>query len=628
MKSFILQLVNPSITDRDPLLQWRCNSFYRTVLICLLVFTLPFLFLCAQMQYYRMMALMIVSNLVQIGVLYIVYKKKLTLAFSLFMCVNMTTLSVSLYLQGKNDVAYLFPFLVLLPGIFGTIHSIIAWELVVATIILTVAGIHPSMSLLPRTFTGETLGSLFYSEADHLSSALVYTLIAALLSFLLYSFIKDLFLNISCHNELLEKEVLRRREVQATVVQINEQLEHRVQTRTEQLRNSERKLHQSEKLRALGQLAGGIAHDFNNHLSGIMASAQVIKGLNIDNKDLDEITDLIITSTKSTAGLTKQLLTFARKRKMQMETIHLHEMIMDVVSLLKRTIDKKITIQTRLQADTFFIKGDFSLLHNALINLGLNARDAMAEGGSLTFETENVSFSPTDIKKIGDDMNPGGYVVISVKDTGRGIPEVLLTKIFEPFFSTKKGGNNSGMGLSAVYGTVKSHRGAVKVKSTFGAGTQFDLYFPIVHKDATKQDPVPAPADVKNFVQNTDALSVVIVDDENIVRESMRRLLEKEQMSIHTFSNGKDALEFIKIAQDAVHCVILDMIMPQMDGVTVLEKLRQFNSSVPVIFCSGYCEDPRLLYQIEKEKIPLLKKPYAAQNLVAAVRSVVCTTPC
>jgi signal transduction histidine kinase len=251
---------------------------------------------------------------------------------------------------------------------------------------------------------------------------------------------------------------------------------------------------QAEKMQALGQLAGGIAHDFNNHLSAIMGFAEILAE-QVEEDSLRSYAEMIALAATRSADLTRQLLAFARKGKYMAEPVDVHSIIAEVVTFLGRSIDKRITIRQNLSADPSSILGDASQIQNALLNLAINSRDAMPGGGELTFSTSSESLDETRCKGLSLDIIPGRYIKISITDTGKGIDQKNLQHLFEPFFTTKDVGEGTGMGLAAVYGTVRNHKGGISVFSRPGQGSTFDIYLPVT--DET-DNTITAPALASN----------------------------------------------------------------------------------------------------------------------------------
>lgn len=281
----------------------------------------------------------------------------------------------------------------------------------------------------------------------------------------------------------LRHEIAVRIESEDMLKKYQNQLEEMVQQRTQELQTANEHLRQAEKMEAIGQLAGGIAHDFNNQLMIIMGYCELLSKA-LDNKSTQwDYVKQIQTSGKRASDLTKQLLAFARKSVYKQQVVSINELASEVISLFSRSVDK-IQILSKLHAVNPYILGGPTQLQNVLLNLALNARDAMENGGTLTFETENLRFDRESDTVNNHKLPPGDYVSLSVKDTGTGIDPATMAHIFEPFFTTKEEGKGTGMGLATVYGMVSSHKGGIKVNSIVGKGTTFTLLFPAANENS------------------------------------------------------------------------------------------------------------------------------------------------
>ena len=282
---------------------------------------------------------------------------------------------------------------------------------------------------------------------------------------------------------LLESLLVESSEDHAAVEFSYEVGEAIVEQNLEWAKQLQEQLHQSEKMEAIGQLAGGIAHDFNNQLSGIMGYADILAGKLTDEKFKGHA-EAIVRAAKRSADLIQQLLAFARKGKYLSVPVNLHKLISEVAVLLERSIDKRITIQQILKAGPCLATGDPTQLQNVLLNIAINARDAMPEGGTIIFETAVVTLDAQYCAKHPYDITPGRYVQVCVTDNGVGMDDQTQMHIFEPFFTTKQLGRGTGMGLAAVYGTIKNHHGAINVYSEVGHGTTFKVYLPLAESAA------------------------------------------------------------------------------------------------------------------------------------------------
>jgi two-component system, cell cycle sensor histidine kinase and response regulator CckA len=378
----------------------------------------------------------------------------------------------------------------------------------------------------------------------------------------------------------------------------------------------EEQLRQAHKMEAIGQLAGGVAHDFNNQLTSIMGFADLIRHSAAGGKDLSEYADGILLSANRAADLTRQLLAFAHKGKYQTVWVDIHQVIGEVFTVLQHTIDKKITLKQHLGASPSEVRGDPSQLHTAFLNVALNARDAMPDGGELTFSTELVTIDKVQYVQPFD-LCPGMYCVISVRDTGTGMDAETQKHLFEPFFTTKEKG--TGMGLPAVYGIIKVHHGAVQVESQRGRGTTVRIYLPVLHD-------VKGPAHAQDadtaVYTSPKGLRVLFVDDESGVRRMAVELLKFLGHTAIVCENGLQAVEYYRNAWESVDLVVLDMIMPEMGGKETFRALKKINPAVKAILSSGYSLEGEAAQILREGVLGFIQKPYTAAGFAELLSSV------
>ncbi len=378
----------------------------------------------------------------------------------------------------------------------------------------------------------------------------------------------------------------------------------------------ERLLH-SEKMEAIGQLAGGIAHDFNNQLSSIVGYIELLHEGVHDRPELEKYTDNIMRATKRASDLTTQLLAFARKGKYQSVPVDVHSTIREVISLLQHSIDKRIVLKTHFHASPPYILGDPTQLQNALLNLALNARDAMPKGGELSFATSIVILDKQFCKQSSFELRPGDYLKIEVTDSGWGMDQKTQKHIFEPFFTTKPDGKGTGMGMAAVYGTVKNHKGAIEVHSKTGKGTTIQLYFPhITSKPDRKQQ---ADERIKLSKGST---HILVIDDEEMIRDVGSVMLNSLGYKASLCSNGAEAIEFFKNAWQDIDLVILDMVMPRMSGMETFLELKKINPHVKAILSSGYGADSEVQKILNAGVRGFIQKPFHRKDLSEKIAEV------
>ncbi|MBU0985294.1 MAG: PAS domain S-box protein, partial [candidate division Zixibacteria bacterium] len=327
---------------------------------------------------------------------------------------------------------------------------------------------------------------------------------------------------------------------------------------TEQ-RKLEEQLRQTWKMDSIGQLAGGVAHDFNNMLGGIIGAAELLAMTLSGNEEVREYVNMIINTAERAAELTGKLLSFSRKGPVVAASMDIHETIQESLAILERSIDRRIDLQTHLHADVSTLHGDATSLQNIVLNLGVNARDAMPDGGTLNVTTENVEFDEAYCARSPFDIAPGLHIHLSIMDTGCGMTADVQRRIFEPFYTTKLVGKGTGLGLAAVYGAVKDHRGAITVYSEPGRGTVFHLYFPV---DPTAV--VGPSVEVGEDQRGTGC--VLVVDDEEVIRTTAAHILENLGYEVMLAENGEQGVAQYAKHQHRIDVVILDMVMPRMNG--------------------------------------------------------------
>ncbi len=396
---------------------------------------------------------------------------------------------------------------------------------------------------------------------------------------------------------------------------------------TTERRALENQINQSQKMEMVGQLAGGIAHDFNNVLSAIMMATDFL--LNAHKPTDPSFQDImqIKQNANRAAALVRHLLAFSRKQTLRPQVLDLGESLSDIENLLKRLIGEKVKLEVVHGRDLWPIKVDLSQFEQVIVNLAVNARDAMPDGGKLTVRTANLTSEEAG-KLAYKGMPPADYVRIDITDTGTGIPADIVDKIFEPFFSTKEVGKGTGLGLSTVYGIVKQTGGFVYVDSEAGKGTSFHIFLPR-HHPALEVAPEPAvasnaakesPAEAKPRTDLTGQGTILLVEDEEGLRSLNARGLRSRGYSVVEASNGIEALEVLEEKNGAVDLVVSDVVMPEMDGPTLLKSMRERNPDLKIIFVSGYAEDAFEKSLPENQQFAFLPKPFTLSQLVAAVK--------
>lgn len=377
----------------------------------------------------------------------------------------------------------------------------------------------------------------------------------------------------------------------------------------------EEQLFQVQKLEAIGELAGGVAHDFNNLLTGIIGYANLLKTGDCKCPETAEIADSIEGAARRAAHLTSQLLGFARRGKNQIVPVDLHSVVCEVVDLLGRTLDKNIEIQPMLQASPSTVIGDPGQMQQMVLNLAVNARDAMPDGGQLMFRTECVDLDEA-YCRVHAEAAPGRYLCLSVMDTGIGIPRDILPRIFEPFFTTKEPSKGTGMGLSMVYGIVKNHGGSVQVYSELGHGSTFRVYLPVTARPSSDQAHALAPRVIRGRGR------VLLIDDEPVVRQMAARMLVELGYDVLVAGDGVEALEIYRDSWADIDLVLLDMIMPAMGGRECFKAMQQINPNVLALLSTGYGLNGAAQKILDEGVAGFVEKPYDLARLSQAVAAV------
>lgn len=370
---------------------------------------------------------------------------------------------------------------------------------------------------------------------------------------------------------------------------------------------------QSQKMEAIGTLAGGVAHDFNNLLTGIMGHAELIRTSGNLSAEVAGSMDVIETAAQRARELTAQLLGFSRKGPIQKKEVPINKMVLETIALLKRTIDKNIVIDAGLSNTPLEVMGDPGQITQILLNLAVNARDAMPDGGRLTFATKGVHIDEYFTLTHYEALAPGPYCIITVTDTGTGIAREKIDRIFEPFFTDKPAGKGTGLGLAMVYGVTKSHGGTVTVYSETGVGTTFNVYLPL------------SPNSPKDDLQKTAQApvagkgTILVVDDEPVLRTLARTMLEKLGYQTMLAGDGEEALQVYREHGASIDLVLLDMIMPKMGGRECVNHLLQINPQVKVVISTGFSLESIYPNPTDGRHFGLLQKPYRLQELSEVV---------
>lgn len=369
----------------------------------------------------------------------------------------------------------------------------------------------------------------------------------------------------------------------------------------------EKQVQQSRKMDAIGQLAGGVAHDFNNMLGGIVGSAELLQS-QVGDGELDQkLVDIILKASDRATDLTSKLLAFSRKSSLCAEVFDLHDAVYESVTLLEHSLDKRIDIQVDLKAENSRISGDLSQLQNVFLNLGINAGDAMSGGGVLSFSSRTVILEEAYCESSIFDLVSGPYIIVEVRDTGVGMPTHMLPRIFEPFFTTKPSHQGTGLGLAAAFGIVKQHNGSITLYSEEGRGTVFHVALPLVESEV-------AVVQAESVVSRGTG-RILVVDDEEVIRDTAENMLTRLGYEVVLACNGQEAFEVFEREKGCFDLVLMDMVMPVMNGQECFARLIESKPGIPVILCSGFMDDTTIEELKKSGLFGFIQKPYRTVTL-------------
>jgi PAS domain S-box-containing protein len=391
---------------------------------------------------------------------------------------------------------------------------------------------------------------------------------------------------------------------------------HSVRDLTSQ-RQLEEELHQSQKMDAIGRLAGGVAHDFNNLLTAITCYSDVLLTTLDETDERREDVREILKAAKRAAALTGQLLAFSRKQILQPTLLDLNAVVTDIEKMLRRVIGEDVRLDTALEPGLWPVRADKGQIDQVLVNLVVNARDAMPNGGALRIITRNVALETSRPHAHGV-VDAGEYVALEVSDAGTGIDPAVLPHLFEPFFTTKGPGKGTGLGLSTVYGVLRQSDGHIEVRSVLGEGTSFILYFP---RETAAAPPLPETK-VARAPENGTA-TILLAEDDASVRELVRMMLSKKGYHVLCASDGEQATEMAAKHGGAIDLLLTDVVLPGLNGREVAERMRAARPELRVLYMSGYTDDAILRRGVLAQRSSLIQKPFSAAELTSRVGELV-----
>ena len=385
----------------------------------------------------------------------------------------------------------------------------------------------------------------------------------------------------------------------------------------QELLDKEEELRQSQKMEAVGQLAGGIAHDFNNLLTAISGYTQlVLHRLEPDDPN-QAFLKQVAEAAERAAALTHQLLAFSRKQPVQLQAFQLNDRVSSMHGMLKHLIGEDVVLVTELDEELRIINADPSLLEQAMLNLVVNARDAIPVGGTVTIKTRNVVIDE-EATRVNRDAREGEFVCLSVRDTGTGMNRTTCERIFEPFFTTKEKGRGTGLGLSVVYGNVQQHKGWVEVDSELGKGSEFRVYLPIGERESeTQERQAPIEQDLSDHSER-----ILVVEDEDVVRDFACKVLRDKGYDVLDVGSAEEGIEVYKQESGEFDAVFSDVVLPGKSGVELVEELLALDPELRILLSSGYTDEKSQWTTINDKGLRFLQKPYSLADLLGTIREV------
>jgi len=385
----------------------------------------------------------------------------------------------------------------------------------------------------------------------------------------------------------------------------------------------ENQLLHAQKIESIGILAGGIAHDFNNVLSMILTSAEILKEKTRNDKELQRYADMVATAAERGAGIAKQLLLFARSEQGKLKPMPVATVVLEVQKLLEHTLPKFISIKSEIETSNAVIMGDSDQLHQALLNLALNSRDAIeakSVNGTIVFRVATISHR--ELQKKFPQIQKEKYVLLSVSDNGAGMSKETSSRIFEPFFSTKGRGKGTGLGLSIVHGIIQNHHGLIDVVSNVGDGTTIAFYFPLVNVEPKDSSKGKRPESIPEKSRDGRISTILIVDDEQGLREMLTEILQEKEYNVIAASNGIEAVKKYQLHYEQIDMVISDLGMPLMGGEEVFDKLVKINPEVKMVFMTGYLEESSRNGMLRRGVRNIIHKPFRIEEILECVSQV------
>lgn len=387
----------------------------------------------------------------------------------------------------------------------------------------------------------------------------------------------------------------------------------------EKMKQMEEQFNQTQKMDAIGRLAGGVAHDFNNLLTGIIGYCELLSDKMEKGSEEQKYLNEVIQSSQKASDLARQLLIFSRKQHLDKKVNHLNNIIQGLSSMLKQVLGEDIELIEQLDNNVSPVLIDKGQMEQVIMNLAINARDAMPGGGKLNIKTEMVELGLNDVQKLDLELKPGIYIKLTVQDNGIGMDKGVMEHIFEPFYSTKGKGKGAGMGLSTVYGTVKQSDGAIEIRSELNKGSTFLIYLP-----ETKLQEKENEAEITNMGPELPAgkQTILIIEDDSFLLYSLVKVLQRKGYHTLISTNSDEALEVTKNFPNSIDIILMDVVLPKKNGIEVAQMLKKECPGAKILYISGYSDKEVIKSQIIDKGLPFLQKPFNPDKLLNAIRNL------
>jgi signal transduction histidine kinase len=595
LKSIITFFFNNKILHSDIIIEWKLNAFYRILSVYAIGVMLPMAIIFTLMTWWHSLILDVLLIFTAMPLCF-KFVRKGYLYKSVYVFLSSVTIATILFILDSqiSDGLFIFGIYCMITTLFLGVKPAMVWTAIISFAMICLA-LTDMYTFMPELIINNGSLSSIIGHSKHISSALCLTWAVTFISILIQKQITELLAKVIRDNKRLSQEILHREQI-------------------------EQSLRHSEKMQAFGQLAGGMAHDFNNQIAGIVGNTELLVSKLESNSPLLRYTDNILTVSNHASGLTKKLLAFARKGTLTNEPVNIHSIITEVCAVLRNTFDRRISICYELHASLYTVMADATMIQSAILNIAINARDAMPSGGKICCSTINRTFSNEDILKNPYIPKPGSYIEIRIADNGTGMTKETKQKIFEPFFTTKELGKGTGMGMAAVYGTITNHQGGVTVESEVGKGTSIILFLPASEISAQKK----ALGDTNVSLNKVRKGRILIVDDEETIRLINTEILEETGFSVSSAINGKEAVALYKTDWKSIDLILLDMNMPEMNGKETFRQLRSINPKAKVILFSGYTNDEDTQSLLDSGLFAILPKPSKRDSILNKVDAALC----